>query len=375
MLPTLNLQLSPVELLDGTNSTSLQPLSDAAGDVESGFAGVLRLRVDATLVAESTAGELLPQGGSELPVLADLEPIELANELLPAPPIASGLVVPQSEPGSIIEAANPLPADLVLQTPVLYPPLEGPVQVDAAPLNVAAHATGNSPAAMSSLTVTNTVRLESTLPVDQQNRIDAGGRPEGRPAAALSVTLTSLAANAREASPLASVDDNPAPLPATVGSRELGQLRATDRRTAAIALTRASADASERLPTAELNRRLDHAGLQRADRVPELTAETLQPRVSDGHRNVRCDLYRRNAAEYRSYWHVGPGFGLGQPAGRASSDDGGQPAQVGRNSTDAGRTRAAQGSGRGRRWGRTRHFPCAACGHPRGDRTSATTTP
>ena len=280
MLPTLNLQLSPLELLDDTNSTSLQPLSDAAGDVESGFAGVLRLRVDATLVAESTAGELLPQGGSELPVLADLEPIELADELLPAPPIASGLVLPQPEPGSVIEAADAAePADLVLQTPVLYPSLEGPVHIDAAPSNAAGHMTGNPPAAMPSLTVANPVRLESAVPVDQPNRIDTGGMPEGRPAAALPVTLTSLAANAREASPLASADDNAAPLPATAGSRELGQFRETDRRTAAIALARASADASERLPMAELNRRLDHAGLQRADRVPELTAETLQSRV------------------------------------------------------------------------------------------------
>lgn len=281
MLPTLNLQLSPAELLEDTYSTSLQPLTDAAGEVESGFADVLRLRVDATLTAENTAGELLPQGGSELPILTDFAPTELANELLPAQPITSELVVPQPEPGPVIEAGNPAePPDLVLQAPVLYPPIEGPVDTIAEPLIASASETGDAAAmAMPSLTVANPVRVESTMPADPADRIDTAGRLEGRPTATLQATVASLAATAREASPLASADDNAAPLPASVGSRELGQLRETDRRTATIALTRQSADAPERLPVADLNRRLDIAGLQRAERVPELTPETLQPRV------------------------------------------------------------------------------------------------
>lgn len=281
MLPTLNLQLSPVESFDDTLSTSLQPLPAAAGDGESGFADVLRLRVDATLTAESMAGELLPQGGSELPVLTDFAPTELANALLPAQPITTEIAVLQPESGPVIEAADSAgPPDLVLQTPVLYPPLEGPVDTTAEPLTVSAPGTGDAAAmAVPSLTVADPVRVASTVSADHANRIDTGVRQEGGPISTPQAALTSLAATAREANPLAPADGAAAPLPATVSSRELGQFRETDKRTAAIALTRPGADAAGRLPIADAIGRLDHAGLQRADRVPELTADTLQPRV------------------------------------------------------------------------------------------------
>lgn len=273
MLPTLNLQLSPVEVLDDTNSTSLQPLTGAAGEVESGFADVLRLRVDSALVAESMSGELLPQGGTDLPVLTDFAPVDLANALPPTQPMTSELLVPQSEPA-------PEPPDLVLQAPVLYPPLEGSVHRTAAPLIASAPATSDPAAlAMPSSTAVIPVGAESTVAADQANRIDTAARLEGRPSATLQATVTSLAASTREASPLASADDNAAPLPASVSSRELDPIRRTDQRTPAIALTRTGADAPARLAMADLNLRPDLAGLQRAERVPELTAESLQSRV------------------------------------------------------------------------------------------------
>ncbi len=73
MLPTLNLQLSSVELLDNTYATSGSPLPGAGGEVESGFGDLLRLRADASTLPDESGGELLPQSGSGLPILADLE--------------------------------------------------------------------------------------------------------------------------------------------------------------------------------------------------------------------------------------------------------------------------------------------------------------
>ena len=280
MLPTLNLQLSPVESLDDTLSTSLRPLSDSAGEVDSDFADALRLRVDATLTAEGVAGELLPPGGSELPVLTDFAPTELADRLLPAQPVTPGLVVPQTESGTVIEAAaSAEPADLVLQTPVLYPPLEGPVDPTAEPLIVSAPETGSPvAAAMPSLTVADRARVELTAPAYTPDSTNTAVRPTDRPAVTMQAALTSLAATTSEASRPASADDNAAPLPLTASSRELGQFRETGRRPAAIAITQPSADASERLSLADPNRRPDIAGLQTVDRASHLTADTLQPR-------------------------------------------------------------------------------------------------
>ena len=82
MLATLNLQLSPVELLDDTLTTPASPLPDAVGDVESGFADLLRLRVDASLAYDSAGGELLPPDGSDLPILTE--------------PVAPGIARPTS---------------------------------------------------------------------------------------------------------------------------------------------------------------------------------------------------------------------------------------------------------------------------------------
>jgi flagellar hook-length control protein FliK len=138
MLATLNLQLSPVELLDDTLTSTAPLLPDAGGEVESGFAGLLRLRVDASLPSDPTGGEVLPPDGSDLPILSHLLATEAAAESAPAPEIATDASNPELvklmpqltvEGDATTLAGRP---DIVLEDAVIYPPLnEAPAEVPA----------------------------------------------------------------------------------------------------------------------------------------------------------------------------------------------------------------------------------------------------
>ena len=92
MLATLNLQLSPVELLDDQALTPVSLKPGETGESASGFADLLRLRVDAAQIADDTSGELLPEGGSELPIIAELAPTEPLADLLATADVDAGLV-------------------------------------------------------------------------------------------------------------------------------------------------------------------------------------------------------------------------------------------------------------------------------------------
>jgi len=139
MLATLNLQLSPVELLDDTLTSTAPLLPDAGGEVESGFAGLLRLRVDAALPSDLTGGELLPPDGSELPTLSHFLTTETAAESAPAAELATDASNPELVklmPQLTVEGDATTLADrpdIVLEDAVIYPPLnEAPAEVPEA---------------------------------------------------------------------------------------------------------------------------------------------------------------------------------------------------------------------------------------------------
>ena len=127
MLATLNLQLSPVDLLDDNAQSPVSLGSGEAGEEASGFANMLKLRVDAASGADDSSGELLPEGGSELPIVVPLPAIDANTDLLPTTEIGARpvqLAPPPSE--APIESEGLLvpdeSVDLLLETSVLYPP-------------------------------------------------------------------------------------------------------------------------------------------------------------------------------------------------------------------------------------------------------------
>lgn len=275
MLPTLNLQPSPVELLDNPDATSVSALPGADGEGESGFADLLRLRVDASTQPRDRGGDLLPQGGSGLPELA---PIQLETEFLQAPKIDAELInlAPEQGMAGDVVALTDLP-DLVLETPVIYP------QPDAAATNLL---TVSSPIPgvvvepfLTMSSAASPVRAESTTPAGLSAAVDSANMPDGRPNTSALSTLSNIAISEREASPLASADKVVATPAASIGLRERGQLREPQSRTAPIVLTSPVAGSLEQLPLADATRRLDFTALQRVDGLSETNFESLQPRV------------------------------------------------------------------------------------------------
>ncbi len=125
MLATLNLQFTPIEITDDSLMTSaLTP--DVAPIAE--FADLLRLRVDAAREPGTSPGQMLPQGGSELPLQA--LPVQLeapdAPELGVLPQLPAGTPVPQPEPaatppGKGLTLEQPLPASLAVEPDVPVP--------------------------------------------------------------------------------------------------------------------------------------------------------------------------------------------------------------------------------------------------------------
>lgn len=253
MLATLNLQLSPVELLDGHALTPVSPAPGESGVEASGFADLLRLRVDAAL----TAGELLPEGGSELPMVTELGP----TELLRTTDIDSSLVeLPQAyREVSAEQEGTDLPGDavdLILESPVMYPP--------------ATAGAGDPTEALALLPIPAAVPLQPT-PDPQRAKPEAG--LGSQPGGALSRPRSlNSGPRAPVLPPLIDGIEGRAQIPgaeatvlATAGLnlRERGAAGERMSRAAAIAVPNASLDPDNRTSLAKFARRLGPAPTQR----------------------------------------------------------------------------------------------------------------
>lgn len=226
MLVTLNLQLSPVELLDDSLTSPAPLLPEGGGEVESGFAALLRTRVDGSLPTGPTGGELLPQGGSDLPIVLPLDAAESAAE-------ASGPELVKLMPQLMVEGdATTLAerSDIVLDDAVLYPPLN---EISA-----------DSPASLvpvPALTSGNAVRVDAVAAQDAA-QIAARARDTGemlaaRPALpdAPPTTRPELAARIQDGLTLAG--ERPAIPPAGTGLQGRGQIEMPQTGTALAATT------------------------------------------------------------------------------------------------------------------------------------------
>ncbi len=156
MLATFNLPFTPVDITDDPLMTSAMT-PDVGPTAE--FADLLRLRVDTAQDLSAAAGQVLPQGGSDLPLQA--LPVELeapdAPELSVMPPAtdldvllqapepaalsAAPVLETQAEPGLTkprFTAGQPLPASLTPETDLPIPATTVPAISTSEPLVVAA---------------------------------------------------------------------------------------------------------------------------------------------------------------------------------------------------------------------------------------------
>jgi flagellar hook-length control protein FliK len=252
MLATLNLQPSPVELLDEPLTTSASLLPDAGGEATSGFAHLLRLRVDASSTAELTGGELLPQSalasprggetlpqsGSELPIPAQ----QLSTSLAEGPNISLDATV-------LYPPLEDLPAEApALQALPVLPPASDPVRLDSAVVTAESGASG-----VTQLTAAN------PLP--------AGGPPVTRPEVA--VQLQEFLATAGERI------DTP---PAGISLHERDQQIVRQAKSPLAIPTTQAADINESLPLVDLPKRSEIPQGQTAGGVAEQFTEIIRPR-------------------------------------------------------------------------------------------------
>jgi hypothetical protein len=271
MLATLNLQLSPVELLDDSTLTpvSLQP--GDTGEAASGFADLLRLRVDASTLAEDAGGELLPQGGSGLPISAELDPPEIPAELLPMADIDAGLVKLAPEPidGEGLAALDET-SEILLETLVLYPPLNPTAGAEAEPLTAPPILAGTTlpPAELNQQRAQPEVAAEGRTNVDVDTRLRLNGRPVTPIPAPLIDGREGRAQNpATEAGVLTA---------ASMGLRERGQHSEPGNRATPITVANTILDGEDRSPLTDFARRFELTPLQRA----EPGTDAVQPRIA-----------------------------------------------------------------------------------------------
>jgi flagellar hook-length control protein FliK len=177
MLATLNLQLLPTELPDETLQTSASLVPEGVPGAPAGFADLLRLRVDDTVAVPADAGELLPQGGSELP----LEPIAAAAQLpalIPSAPVVVGPAAELTEPTTPAIALQTLPdrpltdADISLEAVVSYP-----TKVPAEGVTAAAKALPAAPSSSISVNPLPASDDASIVPVPEARPLPLAERP------------------------------------------------------------------------------------------------------------------------------------------------------------------------------------------------------
>ena len=291
MLATLNLQLSPVELLDDTLTSTAPLLPDAGGEVESGFAGLLRLRVDASLPSDPTGGEVLPPDGSDLPILSHLLATEAAAESAPAPEIATDASNPELvklmpqltvEGDATTLAGRP---DIVLEDAVIYPPLnEAPAEVPASlllapPLQSPNAARPDAAAAQVAAQVAAGGRDAGDTLVPRPALPD--GPPTTRPELAARIQDVLTFAGDRPAIPAAStglLGRGQIEMPQTGTSLAATPTATTAPATVPAAITAPATQIDERLPLVDLPKRPDILPLQSAAGLDDAVSEIVQAR-------------------------------------------------------------------------------------------------
>ncbi len=259
MLATLNLQLSPVELLDDTLTTSASLLPDAGGEARSGFAHLLRLRVGASSATDLAdvelqlqEGELLPQGGGSLPQ---------SGSELPTPNLAPGPVADSDAP-PLTERP-----DISLEIPVLYPPLNGlPTEVPTSLVLPLLSSAGNTARPDSAI-----VSAETDASSDTQ-ALAAKPLPPENPG----VTRPEVAARLQEL--LVAAGERVDTPPAGIGLRERGEPVLPLTKSGLTIPTTKAADINESLPLADLPKRPDIPPAQGAGGVAEQLTELIRPR-------------------------------------------------------------------------------------------------
>jgi len=274
MLATLNLQLSPVELLDDNTLTPVSLAPAETGEAESGFADLLRLRVDAALTADTAGGELLPEGGSELPIFYVLPPDEAITDLSSTPETGVRPVQLAPPPSEIqIEAEGLLvpdeSVDLVLETPVLYPPPVADTDTDPEALTLAPILTGAQLQPTS-----NQAPSKPEVAVEGRHAANIE-RPTGLNIGPATVVPAPVI-DGREARAQNPAAGQGVAVAMNLGLRERGQQHEPASRAAPITVTNTNSDFDDRGALTDLARRFDLAPTQRTDSA----TDTLQARFA-----------------------------------------------------------------------------------------------
>jgi flagellar hook-length control protein FliK len=274
MLATLNLQLSPVELLDDSTLTPVSLSPGETGESASGFADLLQLRVDASLLVNDTGGELLPQGGNELPIITELVLDETTAATMQVPALDAGLVKLAPAQNELLEGlASSTPADeavdLILESPVLYPPATAATDANPESLTLAPIPTG--------------ALLQATLK-QEPARAEAG--IEGGRGGAIERPLNlNIGPSTPVAPPVVEGREVEVRSPAAgasvlaaagLGARERGQEGEPTRRAGPITLPNTALDADNRASLTELARRMDLTATQRSEPI----ADALQTKFN-----------------------------------------------------------------------------------------------
>lgn len=284
MLATLNLQLSPVELLDDSTLTPVSLNPGDTGESASGFADLLQLRVDASQLADDTGGELLPPGGSELPIITELALNEASAGNLPTSALDGGLV-------KLAPAQNELPlelegspladeaVDLILESPVLYPPATAATEADPDALTLAPIPTG---ALLQATLKQEPAKAEAGIAGRQGGVIERAINLNVGPSTPVAPAVT----EGREVEVKSPAAGASALAAAGLGARERGQQGEPTRRAASITLPNTALDADNRAPLTDLARRLDHTSTQRGEPL----ADALQAKfnVSQTAQNLQA---------------------------------------------------------------------------------------
>ncbi|MGB5257951.1 MAG: flagellar hook-length control protein FliK [Woeseiaceae bacterium] len=280
MLATLNLQLLSLDTLDDTN---LRPVSLAPGDgteLAADFSDLLRLRVDASQIAAEAGGELLPPGGSGLPLLTDLA---TPGNLPDLPALEPGLIklapASPSETGELDSLADD--AELLLETPVLYPSTPGSglnpeLPILSPPLMVGSSA----PAGTTPQPAGGERRADGLQGTALDPRLNTGRGTVG----GWGTPVPTPVADGREARLHVPTLEAGAPTPASLGLRDRGQPGESTTRPASALVTSTLASApagtAQVNTTADSMRQLGLMPLQRADGRSEAGSESLQPRMT-----------------------------------------------------------------------------------------------
>lgn len=279
MLPTLNLQLSPVEQPEGTFPASPPLLAGSDAGVEVAFADLLRLRVGTASSPENAGGGSLPQGGNDLPAPGDTAadvflPTDFATGILPDGASLTGL----PDTGGVADAAQAeeIP-DVVLEAPVIYP-TAAPATMPALEPPVLPASVTALPGVPATRAATDTTVADAVASGRLPDSAYADGRLERSANARAQAAATTVAAQAAEAGPLRSIGDRPDAALAGLGIRERGHVPEPPTRAAALSLAQSLRDSSERLPLPELPKPPGLATVTSRDGQPEPGLDSLQPR-------------------------------------------------------------------------------------------------